>query len=39
MYQGSESDTPPAVTQLCELLEECAHKLYTNGVAWRSSAS
>ena len=39
MYQGRESDTPIAVTQLFELLEECAHTIYTNGVASRSSAS
>jgi hypothetical protein len=39
MCQGRESDTPLAATQLFELLEECAHTIYTNGVAWRSSAS
>jgi hypothetical protein len=39
MDQGRESDTPLAATQLVELLEECAHKIYTNGVASRSSAS
>jgi hypothetical protein len=37
--QGREGDTPIEVTKLFELLEKFVHKIYTNGVAWRSSAS